>query len=68
MSAKAGEVSRETAIYRCENCQHRTVTRAGGIIADCEKCGHTSFKTGWNRSFATPPSRAKADAVFQKAG
>jgi ribosomal protein L37AE/L43A len=65
VSAKAGEVSRETAIYRCENCNHRVVTRAGALIADCEKCGQTSFKTGWNRSFAQP-SRAKADAVFQK--
>ncbi len=65
MSAKVGEVSRETAIYRCENCQHRVVTKAGALIAGCEKCGHTSFKTGWNRSFAAP-SRAKAEAVFQK--
>jgi ribosomal protein L37AE/L43A len=68
VSAKAGEVSRETAIYRCENCHHRVVTKAGAIIADCDKCGHTSFKTGWNRSFAPPPSRAKADTAFRKAG
>jgi ribosomal protein L37AE/L43A len=66
VSAKAGEVSRETAIYRCENCNHRFVTKAGALIAECEKCGQASFKTGWNRSFAAP-SRAKADAVFQKA-
>ena len=66
VSAKAGEVSRETAIYRCENCNHRVVTKAGALIADCEKCGHTSFKTGWNRSFA-PPSRARAAAAFRKA-
>jgi len=65
VSAKAGEVSRETAIYRCENCNHRVVMKAGALIAECEKCGQTSFKTGWNRSFAAP-SRAKADAVFQK--
>ena len=67
MSAKAGEVSRETAIYRCESCNHRAVTKAGALIAECEKCGHTSFKTGWNRSFDAP-ARAKADAVFEKAG
>lgn len=67
MSAKAGEVSRETAIYRCESCHHRTATKAGALIAACEKCGHSSFKTGWNRSFAQPQPRAKADAAFQKA-
>lgn len=67
MSAKAGEVSRETAIYRCESCNHRVVTKAGALIAECEKCGHASFKTGWNRSFASP-ARAKAEAVFEKAG
>jgi len=67
MSAKAGEMSRETAIYRCENCQHRVVTRAGALIAECEKCGSVSFKTGWNRTYAAP-SRAKADAPFEEVG
>ena len=66
MSAKAGEVSRETAIYRCENCYHRVTTKAGALINDCEKCGHTSFQTGWNRSFA-PPAGQRTDALFEKA-
>ena len=65
MSAKAGEVSRETAVYRCENCHHRVVTRAGALIGECEKCGSSSFKTGWNRSFVPPT--LEADAVFEKA-
>jgi len=65
VSAKAGEVSRETAIYRCESCHHRVVTKAGALINECEKCGHTSFKTGWNRSFVDAP-RAAADALFEK--
>jgi hypothetical protein len=43
------------------------VTRAGALIAECEKCDHASFKTGGNRSFA-PPKRARADALFRKAG
>jgi len=62
VSAKAGEVSRETAIYRCESCHHRVVTKAGALINECEKCGHTSFKTGWNRSFVDAP-RAAGRAV-----
>jgi ribosomal protein L37AE/L43A len=66
VSAKAGEVSRETAVYRCESCHHRVATKAGALITECEKCGNPSFKTGWNRSFALP-SRAKADALFEKA-
>jgi ribosomal protein L37AE/L43A len=65
VSAKAGEVARETAAYRCENCNHRVDIRAGALIAECDKCGHPSFKTGWNIAFARP-GRAEAEAVFQK--
>jgi len=66
VSAKAGEVSRETAVYRCETCHHRVATRAGALINECEKCGSASFKTGWNRSFVHAP-RAQAEALFEKA-
>ena len=73
MSAKAGEVARETSAYRCEQCHHKVEIRAGGLIPDCEKCGHSSFKTGWNIAFPPPksgrvgkPSRALADALFDK--
>jgi ribosomal protein L37AE/L43A len=66
VSVKAGEVSRETAVYRCENCHHRVVTRAGALIGECEKCGSASFKTGWNRSFARR-SGPERSAVFEKA-
>ena len=66
MSAKAGEVSRETAVYRCESCHHRVVTRAGALISECEKCGSPSFKTGWNITFKRSP-QSEANAVFDKA-
>jgi len=67
VSAKAGEVSRETAVYRCECCHNRVVTRAGALISECEKCGSPSFKTGWN-SWAARPSRPQAEALFRKTG
>ena len=63
MSAKAGEVARETAVYRCENCNHRVMARAGVLIKECEKCGFASFKTGWNRSLAQP---SPSGALFEK--
>ncbi len=66
MSAKAGEVSRETTVYRCECCHHRVATRAGALISECEKCGSPSFKTGWN-TWAARPSRSEADAVSGRA-
>jgi len=66
MSAKAGEVSRETAFYRCENCHHRLTLKAGALITPCEMCGHTSFQTGWNRSFGAWP-RAEGDPEFPQA-
>jgi len=66
VSAKAGEVSRETAVYRCESCHHRVVTRAGALISECEKCGSPSFKTGWSITFKRSP-QSEANAVFDKA-
>ena len=66
MSAKAGEVARETAAYRCEECNHKVNIRAGALISECEKCGNSSFKTGWNVAFARP-ARAQAEALFHKA-
>jgi ribosomal protein L37AE/L43A len=65
VSAKAGEVARETAPYRCENCNHRVDIKPGALITECEKCGHPSFKTGWDMSLVCP-GRAEAEAVFQK--
>jgi ribosomal protein L37AE/L43A len=62
VSAKAGEVARETSAYRCESCDHRVQIKAGALINDCEKCGHASFRTGWNVPFRS--ARAQADALF----
>jgi len=67
MSAKAGEVSRETTTYRCECCHHRVVARAGALISECEMCGSPSFKTGW-ANWSARPSRSQAEALFRKAG
>ena len=65
MSAKAGEVARETAAYRCEHCNHKVNIRVGALITECEKCGNASFKTGWNVALARP-SRDQAEALFEK--
>jgi ribosomal protein L37AE/L43A len=66
LSAKAGEVARETAAYRCEKCNHRQDIRAGALISECSNCGNASFKTGWNIALVRP-GRAEADALFEKA-
>ena len=47
MSAKAGEVARETGRFRCEGCGQQVTVTHGQIIADCEYCGSPSFQTGW---------------------
>ena len=49
------------------------VTKAGALINECEKCGHTSFKTGWNRSFVDASrergaNRLQVDLRFAAAG
>jgi Zn finger protein HypA/HybF involved in hydrogenase expression len=46
VSAKAGEVARENAVYRCEGCDHRMPVHSGVPIGDCPHCGCPSFQTG----------------------
>jgi ribosomal protein L37AE/L43A len=46
VSAKAGEIARETAVYRCEECDERIPVRNGRPIDDCPNCGCPSFFTG----------------------
>ena len=46
MSAKAGEIARETATYRCCDCSHELMVRDGRPIPDCPSCGNESFHTG----------------------
>jgi len=46
MSAKAGDVARENAIYRCEGCDRRMPVHSGVPIDDCPSCGSPSFQTG----------------------
>ncbi len=55
MSAKAGEIARESGVYRCENCQQNTSVQVGIPIPECKNCGNTSFVTGW-RSLANQPN------------
>ena len=47
MSAKAGEVSRNTSRYRCEGCQQQTTLNSGALIGECPNCGGSSFHAGW---------------------
>ena len=46
MSARAGEIARENAVYRCESCERRMPVRSGVPIDDCPDCGCPSFQTG----------------------
>ena len=46
MSAKAGDVARENAVYRCEGCNNKMPVRSGVPIDDCPNCGCPSFQTG----------------------
>ena len=49
MSAKAGEIARETAGYRRQNCSRELLVLAGHPIQACSNCGKESFDTGWLR-------------------
>ena len=49
MSAKAGEIARETAGYRCQNCNQEVLVLVGHPIQACANCGKESFDTGWLR-------------------
>ena len=55
MSAKAGEVARETGRFRCEGCGQEMMVSHGEIIGECENCGSPSFQTGW-RKFDNRPA------------
>ena len=46
MSAKAGEIAREDAVYRCEECEQTIRVHMGSPIEDCPSCGSASFFTG----------------------
>ncbi len=46
MSARAGDIARENAVYRCEGCDHRVPVHSGVPIDDCPGCGSPSFHTG----------------------
>ena len=61
----AGRPADEQRLIGLRRLLH-VVTKAGGIINECEKCGNASFRTGWNRSFADP-ARERANALFEKA-
>ena len=54
VSAKAGEIARENATYRCESCDLRVPVHSGVPIDDCPNCGCPSFQTG----LASQPRRS----------
>jgi len=60
MTAKAGEIARETATYSCENCGEDLSVHNGSPIPDCPVCGNESFQTGTrtlqNQPAVTAPS------------
>ena len=56
VSARAGEIARENAVYRCESCERRMPVHSGVPIEDCPDCGHPSFQTG----LASQPRPAEA--------
>ena len=62
MSAKAGDIARENAVYRCEGCNRRVPVHCGVPIGDCPDCGCPSFHTG----LASQPRTA--DAVLDGIG
>jgi len=46
MSAKAGEIARESGEFRCSGCSHPISVQDGYPIPDCPECGGASFQTG----------------------
>jgi ribosomal protein L37AE/L43A len=58
LSAKAGEVARETGPYRCEGCGQQAMVKEGVIIRECRDCGSASFQTGW-RTLANQAANAQ---------
>ena len=49
VSAKAGEIARETAGYKCQDCNQEVLVLVGHSIQACSNCGKESFETGWLR-------------------
>jgi len=43
MTEKTGEIARETATYRCENCHHTLKLQLGDLIPRCPNCGFETF-------------------------
>jgi len=43
MTEKAGEIARETADYRCENCHRLIHLSLGELIPKCPHCGFETF-------------------------
>jgi hypothetical protein len=46
VSAKSGEIARESGEFRCCDCSHPIAVRQGYPIPDCPECGGASFNTG----------------------
>jgi DNA-directed RNA polymerase subunit RPC12/RpoP len=57
MTAKAGEIARETANYSCQKCGGTNSVQNGAPIAGCPDCGNDSFVTG-SRTLRNQPSLA----------
>ena len=55
MTAKAGEIARETANYSCQKCGEIHSVQNGAPISGCPECGHDSFVTG-SRTLKNQPS------------
>ncbi len=63
VSAKAGEIARETAGYRCQNCNQEVLVLVGHPIQACSDCGKESFDTGWlRRSISGSPILVRAES------
>lgn len=43
MSEKTGEIAREAATYRCENCNTHIKLLRGELIPKCPSCGKETF-------------------------
>lgn len=43
MTEKAGEIARETSLYRCENCNTHIRLVTGELIPKCPTCGKGTF-------------------------
>jgi predicted RNA-binding Zn-ribbon protein involved in translation (DUF1610 family) len=46
MTAKSGEIARETGNYSCQSCGETVSVQNGSPIQNCPECGNGSFITG----------------------